>query len=116
MADIENLLTGFSYPEEYLRIETQNLLNLKPWIILDRKDAKDKFHGLQSRYPDKILMPFAIRIDSDDVACFEINIANKIVIIHDYSKSGWEQVSEFDNFWEWFKTAVEDMIEYSKED
>lgn len=35
---------------------------------------------------------------SDDIACWERNKNEKIIIIHDYASEGYENVREFDNF------------------
>lgn len=52
---------------------------------------------------------------SDDIACWERNKNEKIIIIHDYASEGYENVREFDNFWDWLRSALEATIEYDGE-
>lgn len=46
------------------------------------------------------------------MACWEKSNPNKIVIIHDFASEGWERVMDYNDFWEWFRTAIEEMIEF----
>ena len=103
---------GFEYPNGYIRLVEQKLVNLTPWRIMDGELLKNKFTGIKKRYPDKNLVPFATRIDNDDVACFDLANENKVLIIHDFANAGWEERKRFDSIWEWFKQAIDDMIEY----
>jgi hypothetical protein len=32
------------------------------------------------------------------------------VIVHDFASEGTELRQRFDTFWDWFRTAVEDMV------
>jgi len=36
-----------------------------------------------------------------------------VIIIHDFAASGWEGKSSFEGFWEWFRSAINDFIEFS---
>jgi hypothetical protein len=56
------------------------------------------------------LVPFAKRDDSDDVACWEKGSLSKVMIIHDYASSGWEQREILEDFWTWLRKAVEETI------
>jgi hypothetical protein len=102
----------FKYPQQFLRIVELGLLNLEPWTILMDEQLRNRFKGLQERYPDRQLLPFARREDNDDVACWEKDRGELIVIVHDFASPGYENNAEYDGFWEWFRNAVEDMIEY----
>jgi hypothetical protein len=107
-----NLPDGFVYPAGFLKILELNIIDIEPWYILDRDQFKDKYEGLQKRFPLIILIPFARRQDNDDVACFGINTGEKVLIIHDYASPGWEQRKIYDTFWDWFRNSIEDMIKF----
>lgn len=106
----------FVYPQEFKRIVALGLINFQPWEVLVDERVYERYEGLKSRYPKRKLIPFAQRIDCDDVACWDLNNENKLVVIHDYASAGWELVAQYDTFWDWFRDAMEDMIEFSKED
>ena len=103
---------GFDYPKDFLWVVEQKLNNLCPWVIIFDDELKDKDLGLKSRYKSRILVPFARRVDNDDVACFETNNTTDALIVHDYAKEGWEERQRFNSFWDWFRQAVDDMIAY----
>ena len=64
------------------------------------------------RYPQRILIPFARRGDNDDVACFELNKGEEVQIIHDFASIGYEQRKTYKTFWDWFRDAIEEMIQF----
>ena len=102
----------FDYPQEFLRIVDQNLLDFDPWIILQGERLRTRFQGMKERFPSRELVPFARREDNDDVACWEKGNSERVVIIHDFSSSGYEQKESFSSFWNWFRNIIEEMIEY----
>ncbi len=102
----------FDYPREFMRLVDQNLLDFDPWIILQGERLRSRFHGMKERFPGRELVPFARREDNDDVACWERGDSKGVVIIHDFSSSGYEKRESFDSFWDWFRKVVEEMIEY----
>ncbi len=103
-------------PELKYLIE-HNIVYIKPWEIIFEKRLNLAYEGLKKRYPGTNLIPFAVRTDGDDVACFDLNTSEKkVVIIHDYSSVGWERREIFNTFWDWYHRAVEDMIEFAKVD
>ena len=109
------LPTWFSYPDSFKRIFKQGLLDFDPWIIMESEILRTRYEGLKKRYPTRELIPFA-RVDgNDDIACWEKNKNGKIIIIHDYASEGYENVREFDNFWDWLRSALESTIEYDGE-
>jgi len=101
----------FKYPSEFNILLDQNLLDFDPWIILTGDRLRQRYVGIQKRYPDRNIIPFARREDNDDVACFEQN--NGVVIIHDFASSGYEKGGKSLLFWDWFRMVIEDMIEYN---
>ncbi len=96
--------------ESFLKIVNLNLADLDLWYLMTKEQAEIRITGLKSRYPERKLIPFAKRDDSDDIACFEVEKGNKVQIIHDFADAGYEQRKEYNCFWNWFKEAVEEMI------
>ena len=89
------------------------LTNLHPWFLLEGEQLVAKRKGLKQRFPQVELIPFARRADNDDVACWAKEVGNeKVCIVHDFSDWGWDRRRVFDTFWEWYRQAVEDMIEH----
>jgi hypothetical protein len=107
-----DLPVGFTYPEEFMTVINQGLTDLEPWAIMSGEYLKDRYEGLKKRYKEG-LVPFARRLDNDDLACWDIDVPEKVVIIHDFASKGWEKKKVFNSFWEWFRQAVEDMIEFN---
>lgn len=63
-----------------------------------------------------MVLCFAERRDTDDVACVLLSSsadysAGQVLIVHDFAKPGSEVDAVFSDFWEWFRAAVEDMID-----
>ena len=103
----------FKYPSEYLWLINRRLVFLNPWMLCSIDEVEIRYRGLQKRYPNRTLVPFARRFDNDDVACWENDDNKRVVVVHDFASSGWEDTGEFyPNFWAWFKAVVDDMIEY----
>lgn len=72
---------------------------------------RSRFIGLRERYRERSLVPFAVRQDNDDVACWD-TIAGNVTIVHVFASPGYEQRSEFGDFYAWFRQAIEDFIEF----
>jgi len=102
----------FEYPKEFLKIINLPIVNITPWYILEGEFLRQKFNGLKERFPASDLVPFAKRDDNDDVACWSKDDPKKIVVIHDFASQGWEITRVYNTFWEWFKDAVDTMIEF----
>jgi len=103
---------GFMYPDSIKKAIKYDLVNLCPWTILERSFAEFMLDGIQSRYPTKKYIPFASRQDNDDFACFVGGQGEEVQIIHDFASPGWEAYgNKYQDFWEWFKVAIDDMIE-----
>ncbi|WP_091518397.1 hypothetical protein [Microlunatus soli] len=104
---------GFMYPPEFIRVVELGLTDLEPWRILEGEELAQRLDGLGERYPTRLLVPFARRIDNDDVGCWDLRRGDgRVSIIHDFASPGWEQQAEFDGFYAWLRQAVEDLIEY----
>lgn len=102
----------FNYPPEFLRLIDQGIVVFLPWKLLLDKEFSDRLKGLAERYPKRKLVPFARRIDCDDIACWERNEGEKVFIIHDFASPGYEARDIHPDFWSWFRSAIEDMMEF----
>lgn len=103
---------GFIYPSDFLRIVQQGLVDFDPWIILQDKQLRTRYIGINQRFPNKSLVPFARREDNDDVACWQPNDIDSVYVIHDFSTLGYEKKIKL-SFWDWLRQALEDTINYS---
>ena len=105
----------FEYPKSFQKIVELNLVDFDIWHLLDSDWAAELYQGLQTRYPNRKLIPFAKRSDCDDTACFEIDKGGKVQLIHDFADPGREQHPEFSDCRALLAQAVDDMIEYNRE-
>jgi len=112
LIDYSELPKGFYYPESLLKVLRLNLVDFELWYIMKSNDIQQRIKGMQVRYPNRILIPFARRGDNDDVACFELNKGEEVQIIHDFASSGYEQRNTYKSFWDWFRYAIEEMINF----
>jgi hypothetical protein len=112
-----DLPTGFAYPPEFVRTVELGVLNLEPWWILTGERLKERFVGLQERYPAQGYVPFAERQDNDDVACWRA-APPEVVIVHDNASPGWEHRDGrgFPTFHAWLRAAIEEFIEWGEMD
>lgn len=96
------------------RVLDLNLTNLEPWAFyFDQTDFATRVQGLKERYPNVDLIPFARREDCDDIVCWEKSQGTvKVFVVHDFSSNGWDKRREFKDFWEWYREAVNSMIEH----
>ncbi|MGY3676572.1 hypothetical protein [Streptomyces sp. TE33382] len=106
-----DLPEGFEYPAEFIRVVELRLTNLEPWWIFDGGLLRRRAVGLRERYPERRLVPFARREDTDDVACWDL-AQGDVAVIHDMASPGWEQRERFPDFNAWLRQAIEDFIEH----
>jgi len=100
--------------KKYDRLLELNLNNFEPWRILSKAQSDEYSKDLKERYSKRDLIPFAIRIDCDDVACWDLSKnKTKIYIIHDFASDGWEEQEEFENFDKWFIQVLKDMFSFN---
>ena len=100
--DVSKVYQEFNYPKEFLKIVELNLVDFDFWYLMSKEQVE--------------LVPFARRDDSDDIACFDIKKNSKVQIIHDFASAGYEQRKEYNTFWEWFKEAIQEMIDEEEAD
>ncbi len=114
--DPSEVYSGFSFPWELEHIADLGLEDLDAWFLMDATLGADYIKDLAERYPERHLVPFAKRSDCDDVACFELEKPGKVVIVHDFADPGWESREEYDTFWDWFRSAIDLLIERAEEE
>jgi hypothetical protein len=105
----------FEYPHAFRRVVRLELVDLEPWFIINGARVEERMKGLKSRYPARDLVPFARRGDNDDVACWERGRGEAVIVIHDFTTPGSEQIGTFPTFWDWFRGAIEEMINFDEE-
>ncbi|MDA1476178.1 hypothetical protein [Bacillus changyiensis] len=105
---------GFYYPKSFRKAIELNLLDFDLWYIMNEERVLERLKGLKNRYPNRNLIPFARRDDNDDIACFEIGKGEKVEIIHDFASRGYEQRTEYNDFWAWLVEATREMVEYNR--
>jgi hypothetical protein len=115
----ELLPEGFQYPQAYLDFfptsRAADLLDGEPWTFFDVSHLAFRSAGLKERYPERTLVPFAIRQHSDDIACFDGTVGTPnppVVLIHDMASSGWEHRDTFPTFEEWLRMIEMDIREW----
>lgn len=108
--NIKEIYRDFQYPASFVKAVELNLLDFEFWYFMTNEQVATRINGLMKRYPNRKLVPFARRDDSDDIACFEVGKVPKVEIIHDFASEGYEQRGEYDCFWDWMRAAVEELI------
>ncbi|PSF05917.1 hypothetical protein C7H09_12405 [Marinobacter fuscus] len=106
----ELLPEWFEYPKNLLCLLEDDEIDFGPWQLLHGKWLNVRHAGLKERYPNLDLVPFARRLDDDDVACFDVSENSsilKVKIIHDFASSGWEEREELESFDIWLQEAKE---------
>ncbi len=90
-------------PERYFELLKYDRNEFLPWYLFDRENLLYRYQGLQMRYPNRQLVPFARHDYCDDVACWEKDKPGKVIIIHDYASPGWESRFIFPSFDDWYE-------------
>ena len=114
LLDESILPKGFEYPKPFLRVISLNLVDLDLWYVMDNEQMVFRYEGMKVRYPNRMFVPFARRDDNDDIACFEVGKGEEVQIIHDFASVGYEQRRVYKTFWDWFKSAIDEMIEFEE--
>lgn len=107
---------NFRYPEVYidytnnLEVGNGRILDLEPWhFYYSQKSLTFHFNGLKDRYPHRVIVPFARRRDTDDVACFEAETPSDnpaVINIHDWAGPGYEGRRRCKDFSEWLDIVL----------
>ena len=114
--NVSSIYKEFEYPKEFLKIVHLGLVNFDFWYLMDYAQTELRIKGLKERYPDRKLVPFARRGDNDDIACFDIDRDGRVQKIHDFASAGWKQRKDYESFWDWFREAIDEMIEEGEYD
>jgi hypothetical protein len=107
----EALPQGFRFPKSFLDfVAQQPIADTRPWWLLcqSQQDADGWMLAVKRQYPTRKLVPFALWVGSDDVACFDGDgpLDDPIVhYVHAYASPGWEDRGHVANFEEWLKLA-----------
>ena len=118
----DKVLNKFKFPASYLNYVMQcEITSLDPWKFLCESQTRfdGKLMALRRLYPNRTLVPFAYRIDSDDVVCFDGEECSEeplVHYVHLYATSGWEDRGSVANFNEWLKLALQEAEEYQHEE
>ena len=97
----------FSYPQSLKDLVSEGRVDFGVWYLMNDDETVRRFRGLQTRYPERTLYPFARRDDNDDIACFEDVDSTLVHIIHDFADSGWEQREVFPTIDAWLEYIEE---------
>lgn len=107
------LPTNFVYPLSFRLVVERGLLNWEPWQFLEGQPLLRRHEGLTKRYPGRSLVPFARRLDRDDIACWDSDrTPGTISVIEDFAPAGFEQTNLLESFGDWLRLAVADMVDF----
>lgn len=110
------LLEGFSYPPQFLRLVELGIHNLEPWHLVEGDELLGLCESLKNLYPQRTLVPLYRRQDNDDMVCVDPNVSlTKVLRIHIGASSGWEERQMYKSVYDWFQVAVQDCIEFDGE-
>ena len=112
LINLTNLPEWFTYPDDFLNFVQSGTIDIGPWQILDGTWLLVRYEGLKKRFPDRYLIPFARRLDNDDVACWDKTNPASVCIVHDFCAPGWESREEFTSFSDWLSTAQNEAKDY----
>ena len=103
-------------PDGYGRVIQRDMNHIDPWRFIETsEEVNDLFETMTELYPDAVYLPFARRMDNDDIACVVIKntdyAPNSIVRVHLFASEGYEVDEHFTDFWAWFRTAVNEMVD-----
>ncbi|CAN7654934.1 hypothetical protein LJR235_005047 [Pararhizobium sp. LjRoot235] len=99
-------------PPSYLKVIQLNLCDIEFWSIKVNAESIISYSvNLKTRFPERDLVIFAKRNDNDLIACWERGKPGKAVIINDFASGGYENEQEYETFWDWFRAAIELMID-----
>lgn len=115
------LANGFQYPQSFLDLINKDyLIDLEPWWFLCEFEGFSQkwFDEIKKQYPDRNLIPFAKKSDSDDIACFDGNSTSgdpKVYYVHAFASPGWEDHGSVASFNAWFEDAKKESALYKSE-
>jgi hypothetical protein len=112
MLEADEVPSGFSYPQDFIDAVESGVVDIGPWQILSGKWLRVRISGLRERFPGRQLVPFARRLDSDDVACWDLEQQGAVCVVHDFSAPGWEKRQGYESFSAWYADAQAEADDY----
>jgi hypothetical protein len=115
----DRLPSWFIYPQHLLDLLAKGDIDYGPWQLLHGALLELRDTGLKRNFPAQRLVPFARRLDSDDVACFDASAESAgpaVKIIHDFCSPGWEDRGGFHDFNAWLVSAQLTASRWENED
>ncbi len=106
----ESIPADFIVPREYLALQSARVDEIGPWFFPGEQSLEMRIRGLRERYPEAVLLPFAKRMDNDDIACWTPPFPT-VCVLHDFSTWGWERRREFPDIRSWLHWAVDDILD-----
>ncbi len=107
----QGLPAGLVVPNEYWSLlDEYNLEELGRWQFEAQERLAWMYRGLKQQYPERVYVPFATRVDQDEVACWTLP-SPKIVQIHDYTDPGWERPRYYADFRSFMRSVVDDIFD-----
>jgi hypothetical protein len=103
---------AFWYPPEYQRMIRVGVSELPPWHILYQKWALRVSGQLRQHFPERQLVPFAYRSDTDEIACWDPAKLPQIFVVNPSKSSQLEECPTFSNFDEWMGQATSDHLDF----
>jgi len=109
------------FPSSYSWIVDRHLVGfapftqLQPWFFIEKKSQfylMDRFQN----YSELNGIAFARRQDNDLLACYQITTAQplkKIVVVNGWTASGFDVVCEHASIWDWLKSSIDDVANWS---
>ena len=107
-----NLEFIFDYPEALERLVALKLINFDLWYLMSKEQSIVILKQLKMNCNRKDLIPFARRGDNEDIACYEIQNNEKVVVLKNCEYLGYRPRQVFDSVWDWFRDAIEVMIAF----
>ena len=115
LLDADSLPDWFQYPVALTGLLENEDIDFGPWQLLHGEWLGVRHAGLKKRFPNLELVPFARRLDNDDIACFDVSTeaeSRKVKIIHDFASPGWEDRGGFNDFKAWLDAAKEEAEDW----
>jgi len=102
----------FNYPDALERLVALKLINFDLWYLMSAEQSRVILNQLKMNCNCKGLVPFARRGDNEDIACFEIENNEKVIVLKNCEYLGYRPRQVFDSVWDWFRDAIEIMIAF----
>jgi hypothetical protein len=106
--------TWLSYPAFFRRVLESHLTDFHPWQILDHENVLALRGTLSVFYPEEGLVPFARKLDCDDVACFDRKNPHGVTVFNMEFRgdSGRRFSRNYSSFSDWFRAAINDFVDF----